>query len=74
MEGIAVEYFPNSIDHGINENKSKFHSYISDYNEQYAYDSHTHVFHIFKKIDSCQQYGKTPMVVPSNKCVPCIYI
>ena len=50
MEGIAVEYFPNSIDHGINENKSKFHSYISDYNEQYAYDSHTHVFHILNKL------------------------
>ena len=49
MEGIAVEYFPNSIDPGINENKYEFHSCISDYKEQDAYDSHNHVFHILNK-------------------------
>ena len=30
MEGIAVEYFPTSIDTGNNEEKSELHSYISD--------------------------------------------
>ena len=33
MEGIAVEYFPNSIDNGNNEEKYQFYSYISDDNE-----------------------------------------
>ena len=48
MEGIDVEYFPNSIYPGINE-KSEFHSYISDYNEQYSCDSHAYMFHLFLK-------------------------
>ena len=34
MEGISVEKFPNSIDTGSNKDKSVFHSYISDENEQ----------------------------------------
>ena len=33
MEGIAIEYLTNSINHGSNE-KNEFHSYISDDNEQ----------------------------------------
>ena len=37
MEDISVEYFTNSIDTGSNE-KFKFHSYISDDNEQYECD------------------------------------
>ena len=49
MEGIAVEYLPNSIDTGNNEYRSEFHSYISDDNEQYEFDSHAHMFHILKK-------------------------
>ena len=36
MEGIAVEYFQTSIDNGNNEEKSEFHSYISDDNDQDA--------------------------------------
>ena len=46
MEGIAIEYFQTSVDIGNNEEKSKFHSYISDDNEQYACDSHAHMVHI----------------------------
>ena len=48
MEGIAVEYFPNSIDTGSNE-KSEFHSYISDDCEWNACVLHSHMFHIFTK-------------------------
>ena len=33
MEGIEVEYFPDSFDPGSNEAKSEFHSYISDNNK-----------------------------------------
>ena len=40
MEGIAVEYFPNSVDLGINGTKPEFHLYISNNNEQDACDSH----------------------------------
>ena len=36
IEGIAVEYFPNSVDTGRNEKKSCFNSYKSDENEQDA--------------------------------------
>ena len=46
MEGIAVEYFPSSFDPSNNKEKSEFHSYISDNNEQYACDSHAHIFHL----------------------------
>ena len=46
MEGIYVKYFPTSIDTGNNKEKYEFHSYISDYNEQYACDSHDHMVHI----------------------------
>ena len=49
MEGIAIEYFPNSIDPGSNEKKYEFHSYISDNNEQDACDSHDHMFHLLKQ-------------------------
>ena len=43
MEGIALEYFPNSIDTGIND---FFNSCISDDNEQDVCDSHAQFFHI----------------------------
>ena len=46
MEGIFVEYFPTSIDTSNNEEKSEFHSYISDDNEQDACDSYAHMFHL----------------------------
>ena len=46
MEGIAVEYCPTSVDIGNNEEKSEFHSYISDENEKYACDSHAHMVHL----------------------------
>ena len=49
MEGIAVEYFPTSVDIGNNEEKYEFHSYISDDNEQDTCDSHAHMDHLFKK-------------------------
>ena len=45
MEVIAVKYFPNFVDTGINEKKSEFHSYIGDDNEQGACDSHARMFH-----------------------------
>ena len=48
MEGIAIEYFLNSIDPGITK-ISEFHSYISDYNFQDACDSHAHMFHLLKQ-------------------------
>ena len=51
LEVIAVEYFPNSFYLGSNE-KSVFHSYISDYNEQDACDSHSHKVNSFKTIES----------------------
>ena len=41
-------YLPLTIDPGNNKEKSEFHSYITDNNEQYACDSHAHMFHIFK--------------------------
>ena len=53
MEGIAVEYSPNSIDTGNNEEKSKFHSYISVDNKQDVCDSHDHMFHHKKFVESC---------------------
>ena len=46
MEGIAVEYFPSSIDTGKNEEKYEYHSYISDDNETYACYSHAHMFYL----------------------------
>ena len=58
MEGIAVEYFPTSVDIGNNGEQSEFHSYISDENEQDARDSHSHMVHLFiffriRKISVC---------------------
>ena len=47
MEEIAVEYFPNPLDPGINETESGFHSYKSDDNEQYSCDLHAHMIHLF---------------------------
>ena len=47
MESISVEYFPSSIYLGRNE-KNEFYSFISDDNEQYACDSHDHMFHLLK--------------------------
>ena len=52
MEGIAAEYFPNSIDHGSNEEKYEFHSYISKYNEEYACDTHYNMLNIYKCFDT----------------------
>ena len=52
MEGIAVDYFPSSIGPGNNGGKYEFHSYISDYNDKYACDSHAYIFHKLKKIES----------------------
>ena len=49
VEDISVEYFPSSFDPGNKEEKSEFHSYISDENEQYACGSHAHMFHLLKK-------------------------
>ena len=49
MEDIAVEYFTTSVDIGNNEERYEFHSYISDDNEKYACDSHTHMVHLLKK-------------------------
>ena len=48
MEGIDVEYFPNLIDPDNSVGKSEFHSYIIDDNEQYACNSHAHMFHPLK--------------------------
>ena len=53
MEGIAVEYFPNSVDTGKNEIKSEFHSYIIDDNEQDACDSHSRMFFVFSLNQEC---------------------
>ena len=53
MEGITVEYFSNLIDTDRNE-KSEFHLYISDENEEYTCNSHDHIVHILKK--SIQEY------------------
>ena len=47
MEVVAVEYFPNSVDPGSNE-KSEFHSYISDENEQDECDLHARMFCLLK--------------------------
>ena len=46
MEVIAVEYFPSSFDLGTNEENYEFHSYISDENEQDAFDEYAHMFHL----------------------------
>ena len=48
MKGIAVEYFQSSFDTGKNEEGSEFCSYIIDDNEQDAFYSHAHMFHIIK--------------------------
>ena len=48
MEGIAVEYFPISIDTGNNKEKSEFCLYISGNNEQDSCDSHYHMVHLMK--------------------------
>ena len=51
MEVIDVEYFTIPIDTGSNEVKSEFHSYISDYNEQDACDSHDNMVNLYKKVE-----------------------
>ena len=48
MEGISVEYFPTSVDIGNNEEKSEFHSCISDDNKKDACDSHAHMVYSLK--------------------------
>ena len=47
MEGVVIEYFPNTVDTGSNETISQFRSYISDENEQDACDSHAHTIQLF---------------------------
>ena len=47
-EGIAVDYFSDTVDSVIKETRPKFNSYISDENEQDARDSHYHTIHLFK--------------------------
>ena len=81
MEGIAVQYFTNPIYPSINEEKYEFHSNISAENEQDACDSHACMFHLLKiylnqeyQFLVYQQYGKTPMVVPSNIGVLWLYM
>ena len=46
MEVIAVEYFTNSFDPGNNKEKSEFHSYIGDDNEQDACELNADMFHL----------------------------
>ena len=46
MEVITIEYFPTSIDTGKNKEKSGFHSYIRDENEQDACDSRAHMLRL----------------------------
>ena len=55
MEGIDVEYFPNSVDNENNEEKYEFHSYISDDNEQDACESHAHMVNLLNVFKN-QQY------------------
>ena len=45
----VIEYLPNKENIRTNESKSELHPFISDGNEQYACDSHTHTVHLFKK-------------------------
>ena len=71
MEGIAVEYFTISIDPGSNEEKSESHSYISGDNEQDAFDSHAHMFHILKQFFELGilVYGMSTVWEDNNGCV-----
>ena len=48
IEGIAVDYFPNSVDSDSNDKKSDIHSYLSGDNEQYACDLYSHMFYLLK--------------------------
>ena len=50
MEGIWVEYFPISVYPGSNEEKSEYHSCISDDNKQDSYDSRSRVFRLLKNL------------------------
>ena len=50
MEGIAVKYFPTSIDMVTMEKNVEPHSYINDKNEQYTCDSNAHMVHLLKHI------------------------
>ena len=52
MEVTAIEYFPSLFDPGNNEEKSEFHSYISDDNEKDTRDSHDHMFHLLIFLES----------------------
>ena len=49
MEGIAVDYFPNTENLVNKETKYELHLYIIDENEQYSYDSNAHMVNLFKK-------------------------
>ena len=48
MEGIAIEYFPISVDSDSNK-KLYFNSYKSDDYEQDACYSHSNIINLFKK-------------------------
>ena len=50
MEGMWVEYFPISVYPGSNEEKSEFHSCISDDYKQGVYYSHSCMFHLLKTL------------------------
>ena len=52
MEGIAVDYFSSSFDPGNNKDKSEFHSYISDNNEQDACDPHAYMVYLLIILES----------------------
>ena len=47
MDVIAGVYSTSSFDTGNNKEKSESQSYIGDDNEQYACDSHAHMFYLF---------------------------
>ena len=49
MEIISVDYFTYIYNIRRNESKYDFHLYISDYSEQNACYSHSHIFHLFNK-------------------------
>ena len=68
MEGIFVEYFPNSADPGRNEKKPEFNSYISDDNGQDACDSHAHMIHFLKKKSGLLVSSMSTVWLETNGC------
>ena len=73
MEGIALEFFPNTDKIRSNEPKPEFYLYISDDNEQYACNFHDYMFHWFNRLIELgiivagnKLFGGTLMVVQNN--------